>query len=369
MKKFLYYFFLFNIPIILLLGSCYYVLYISGEIYSKDSIIKPLDEKQLLGLAYTDISAQYKFNMCDIVFHPDIIALGSSRILQVKKDIISSKFSFYNAGMAVVNIYHYKLFLDNIKVYPKFFILNIDQWYFHPNYENINEASYILSYNYSFLFNQCTKLVEDILYGKIDFQKILDNDNNDIGISAIINKNGFTNDGSFYYGKFIKEPSKSTDYNFKETNKIIDQGNGRFFQYCDEADTIGKEAINSFLSECEKKNISVIAFLPPFAPVINERMEKTKKYKYMSQIYDILLPVFEKHNRCYLYDYSDMRSFNVHNYDFVDGYHGSELIYNLIIKDIIKKNEEVAMYFKDSSTIDSINIQYKKRGIRYHDFE
>ena len=122
MKNFLKKSIYFSIPLITIMGSCLYLLCSSGEIYSNETIIRPLKEQQLIGLAYTEINEYYKFEMCDRVFCPDIIALGSSRIMQVKKNIVSDNYTFYNAGGAVNNIYQFKHFLDNLHIKQNLYI-------------------------------------------------------------------------------------------------------------------------------------------------------------------------------------------------------------------------------------------------------
>ena len=369
MKKFLKKSIYFSIPLIIILGPCLYLLYSSGELYSNGTIIRPLKEQQLIGLAYTEINEYYKFEMCDKVFCPDIIALGSSRIMQVKKNIVSDNYTFYNAGGAVNNIYQFKHFLDNLHIKPKMFIINIDQWFFNPNFVNQKRSFNIACYKAPKmnLFGKCANLIIDITLGKIDFEKVFNRQNSDIGINAKINRNGFTYDGSYYYGGIVKSPSEATDYNFANTFERIKEGKNRF-QYCDMVDRTVVEAIDKFLYDCEKSRISVVAILPPFAPMINEKLNQSHKYAYMNQIYGLLSPVFDKYDKCYLYDFTDMRSLGVHNYDFIDGFHGSDLIYNLIVKYIISKNKDISYYFVEPSSIDDINNQYIKRNIRYHKY-
>ncbi len=370
MKHFIKNIIYFTIPIFFIIGPCLYILYNSGEIYSEGNMIKPLNKQQLIGLAYTEINEPYKFEMCDKVFHSDVIALGSSRIMQVKKNIISSKYSFYNAGGAVNNIYQYKLFLNRISSHPKLFIISIDQWFFNPYFVNqkISFKKECYKTPKKHLIGQCISLTKDIILGKIDFSKLFDRNNTSIGINAKINQNGFTSDGSYHYGKLINSPSKAQDYNFVNTYDRINHGDRRF-QYCDKADTTVIETINSFLHDCHQEGISVIAILPPFAPLVNEKMEKSGKYEYMSQIYGILCPIFDKYDNCFLYDFSDMRTLAVHNYDFIDGFHGSELIYNIIIKNIINEDKSLSEYFVDSITFDSINNYYISKNIRFHKYD
>ena len=368
MKKFIINTICFSIPILMVIGSCIYILYDSGEIYSEGSIIKPLKEQQLIGLAYTEINEHYKFEMCNKVYHSDVLALGSSRIMQVKRNIISKKFTFYNAGGAVNNIYQFKHFIDNLNYKPKMILINIDQWFFNPNFVNQKQTFNTDCYKKPDLdlYGKCTNLIKDIYLRKIHFEKIFNRNNSDIGLNAIMNRNGFTYDGSYNYGGVTKSPINATDYNFRDTYKRIEEGNKRF-QYCDKADQTVTDAIDSFLSECEKNRISVLAILPPFAPIINKKLDQTHKYTYMDQIYDMLTPIFYKHNRCYLYDYTNMSSLGVNNYDFIDGFHGSELIYNIIIKCIISKNKDISRYFVGIDSINKINSRYIEKKIRYHE--
>lgn len=367
MKRFIKLVALFLIPILLLGGSCFIVLYRGGELFVSNSL-KPLQENQLLGLAYTDIRAPYKYAMTEY-YQPEVVALGSSRIMQIKRNIINEHYSFYNAGGAAGNLYEYELFLDQIHFTPKLIIMNLDQWAFNPNYidqrKAFNKKCFVLQET-GFVYKY-KKLLIDIVLGKINFSVLFDKDNTNIGFSGRINGSGFANDGSYYYGNYINNPSAAEDYNFKDTYDRIKNGRSRF-EYCDEADTTNLATIDTFLSKCHDRGIKVIAFLPPFAPSICEKMNNSGQYNYMKQIYNILSPIFEKFDNCFIYDYTDMTSMGVHNYDFIDGFHGAENIYSLIIKDIVNHNKDVSDFFKTNDEIDTIYSLYKQQNIRYHSF-
>jgi len=73
-------------------------LYEAGEISSFRSYIHRLGQDQLFGLAYSNYDKTYKFHMTDEVHRPQVLALGSSRIMAVKRSVVSSRYSFYNAG-------------------------------------------------------------------------------------------------------------------------------------------------------------------------------------------------------------------------------------------------------------------------------
>ncbi len=346
---------------------CALLLFQAGELY-KFNNLKPLRENQYFGLAYSEVGDAYKFKMTNEYYRSDVVALGSSRIMQVKNEVINENYSFFNAGGAVNNIYKYNLFLNKLSYKPKLFIISIDQWFFNPNYSDqrasFNEDCYE-ERNEMDLFNRCKLLVVDFFKGKISLNRIFNNPNNNIGMNAIMNNNGFVSDGSYFYGGYITNPSIQLDYNFKDTYKRIKEKRSRF-QYRTHADSTVCDGISSFLDECEKYGITVIGILPPFAPAINDKMSSSGGYKYMDEIYYILLPIFSDHHNCFLYDYTDMRDMGVNNYDFVDGFHGSELIYTYILQDICKRNEDVQKFFVAPATFDSVCKKYNSKKIRFH---
>ena len=365
MKRFVKLFTIFISPIVIVFFSLLLLLYYGDELFVQDNY-KPLSDGQLIGIAYTDINASYKYAMTES-FQPEIVALGSSRIMQVRESLINEEYSFYNAGGAVGNLYEIEWFFEKMSFTPQLIILNIDQICFNPNFrdQRLTFNKDYLDYKGTDLFFKCRTLLTDILFGKVDFIKIFDKSNDNIGLSGKIKNNGFLRDGSYYYGFNIDKPSSADDFNFKDTYYRIEKGKLRF-EYCDRADTTNLGTIDSFLKKCSEKGTTVIAILPPFAPQICKKLRETGRYNYMNQIYGILSPIFNRYQNCYLYDYTDMTAMGVHNYDFIDGFHGSEIIYNLIIQDIIEQNNEVRHFFKSSFDINALIAEYKLRNIRFH---
>lgn len=320
-----------------------------------------------MGLAYTDITEFYKYKMTDEIIRPDILCLGSSRIMKVNEDVTNKDYSFYNAGGAINNVYQYKLFLKKLHYIPKLLIISLDQWFFNPNYTNQERSFNPNAYEFPKrnMGNLFTSFIDDYIGKKINLKKIIDNKEQNIGLNAIINENGFQKDGSHYEGNLIVNPQSGEDFNFKDTFQRIADGNKRF-EYFERADTNHIKVIDEFLGTCQEKNITVLAILPPFAPAVYRKMTACGNYPYLSQLYFLLKPIFESHENCILGDYTDMESFGVANKDFVDGFHGSELVYNMIIYDLIQKEDTLRKYFIHTAGIDSIIEKYKNMNIKYH---
>ena len=305
-------------------------LYKAGELYSFSSYIHPLQEDQLFGLGYSYYDKSYKFHMTNEVEHPEVLALGSSRIMQVKRSIVSPDYSFYNAGGAIQNARELPLFINKLHDSPKLILVNIDQWWFNRDYiaedqpfspsVYDDEPALDMSKRGRFICDFYTDLVK----GKINLMKVFNSHH--IGLNAICNENGFAADGSRYQGDMIIAPEVQEDY----------------------------------------KKIKVVAFLPPFAPYVYQRMQETGKFGYMSKLYDMLRPLFDRHEGCSLYDFTDVTDTGAHNYDFDDGFHGSEIIYNGMIRQMVRQDSTLVPFFVSEPEMDRLDSVYISKNIRYH---
>jgi len=362
---------LFLLLVGVVLGFACVSLYKAGELSTFQSYLHQLRQDQLFGLAYSNYDKAYKFHMTNEVERPQVLALGSSRIMQVKRTAIRPDYSFYNAGGAIQNIYELPLFVKMLHDSPELILVNIDQWWFNPAFEiekqtfspNVyDRPEWSLKKLGPFICN----FYEDLYDGKINIAKVFTSPH--IGLNAICKDNGYKADGSRYQGEIIKAPEQQIDFNFNNVQDRIREGVHRF-QYGEKADSSLTEAIDDLLSQCVARHIKVVAFLPPFAPFVSQKLQEAGKYGYMSQVYGILLPVFDKYKDCSIYDFTDMRGMGVHNYDFEDGFHGTEIIYNGILRRIAAQDSTLARYLVSEQEMDRLDSVYLSKNIRYHSME
>ena len=360
---------LFLLLVAAIIGFSVICLYRAGELCSFSSFIHPLQQDQLFGLGYSYYDKAYKFHMTDEVERPEVLALGSSRIMQVKRSVVSPDYSFYNAGGAIQNACELPLFINKLHDSPKLILVNIDQWWFNRAYiaEDLpfspsvydDESALDMHKRGQFVCDFYTDLVK----GKISLKKVFSSPH--IGLNAICNENGFAADGSRYQGDMILAPEVQEDYNFKNVLGRIRDGNLRF-QYGDEADSSMVSVVDDFLNQCVARKIKVVAFLPPFAPYVYQRMQETGKYGYMSKLYDMLRPLFDQYEGCSLYDFTDVTDTGAHNYDFDDGFHGSEIIYNGMIRQMVRRDSTLAPFFVPEPEMERLDSIYISKNIRYH---
>ena len=332
-----------SLIVALFIAMPFYILYVSGEIRDINYLIKKQRiGKQVLGLAYSDPIGYYKLQNVKIR-KPEIIALGSSRVMQFRSFFFNDQ-SFYNAGGSVQSMYGYNLFLKKMNHYPKVIIIGLDQMWFNQQFHNTS-GSVDLTDNFSnfeIFKSSFNKVIVDLLLNKIDIKKI-SNTSQYLGLTAMMKQNGFRYDGSYIYSREILNPIKAEDYLFKDTYDRIDKGERRF-EYGTLIDQSSLIELNLFLNFCKSKNIHVIAFLPPFAPSVWEKLrQKRGEYSYLFSLYPLLEKTFSKYSyQCF--DFSNISSLGSNDPEFINGFHGSEKAYLRILIEMCKRDSSLLKY-------------------------
>ncbi len=341
MRRFLIQLGIFLSPFIVFFGMPTYILWSYKEnFYEIDKILNS-KENYLIGYAHNEINYHYlKWSNLNYNSRRTVWALGSSRVLSFREKMFD--ISFYNAGYTVESLNDFLPFLLSIpdSKYPEYIIIGLDQWMFNSKYDDLNSRPSIESWQNSFKFFPKIYPTYKLIYDELFAGKYtLGNFKNDtsihkIGLNAIFNNTGFKNDGSIFYGsqirKLMHNDTTASDYKFSNTLDRIKNASGRF-QY---GQDINKKAIlelDKILGYCNKHNIKVIAFLPPYSEKIFSYMvENDNNYEYLKEIYTEVKPFFEKYN-FELYDFSNTISCNSSDDEMIDGFHGGELIYQKIL--------------------------------------
>ncbi|SHG57821.1 hypothetical protein SAMN04488109_0913 [Chryseolinea serpens] len=351
MKRFLKKLILFIAPFSLLLFPLGVLMY-SKEVFLNVKSVTRSEEKYVFGLAYSEIGRQFKFLNVQERERFDILALGSSRVMQFRKEMFLQR--FYNAGGAVQNMEEYESFLRALPTgkLPRLIILGLDQWMFNVDYRN-NYKNPADGQSWTDVtavdknvHEKVKTFVVDVFQGKV--KNILALPGYKVyGVNAVSETNGFRNDGSYFYNgavqKLVAHDTSYRDFAFKETMSRISKGCCRF-NYGDALDAAALDTLNSLLAFCKAQQIEVIAFLPPFAPTVFQKMKDLGKYGYLKMIYPQISPVFEKYGY-EVYDFSDAMALgSLEGEGMVDGFHGGEVVYSSILVSMIEQGSRIRAY-------------------------
>jgi hypothetical protein len=348
-------------PLLLIFIACIpfcYEAINTGELASIEDAIERQRSNHniLIGYGYNEQTACYKKINANY-YQADVIALGTSRVMQFKNDYFEG--SFYNCGGAVGGNYdEYRNFLENLDYTPKCMVFCLDEWVFNDawnqscgDYSDFTELGYVERSKISML----KTIIEDWRAEKWTFESISTYPEN-IGFNGRIKDAGFMYDGSYFYGYIYRDITSSTDYMFKDTLERIEDGKSRF-EWGDEVDEDTLQQLSNLLEYCSVNDIYVIGFMPPFANSIYQTMNDSGNYGYLEQIYPKCKEIFDRYGY-ELYDYMDGASLGVTDDYFIDGFHGSDVVYGYIVEDMIANNSRIIEYVDKDKLRDVLENAY-----------
>lgn len=240
-------------------------------------------------------------------------------------------------------------------------IISIDQYFFNSYWDNLKDAPFNYEYRHSittaFLQN-IFEVYSHIFSGELNLSQLIYSHH--VGFLAKMTGDGFREDGSYYYHRIISDPSSCADYRFRDTYTRIKEGRTRF-EYCTSVNKKAVEVLEELLIFCYNHQIKLIAYLPPYAPSVWKLMtasdEYTGKYTYLKSIDEEIRPLFERYHYP-LFDFSDGGAIGSRDAEFIDGFHGSEKTYLRMMVEMVRKDQSVGRYFRDTTELNQLIIEY-----------
>lgn len=322
---------LFSVPLFILWKS-------KENFYSIDKIVLS-ENKYLISYAYNENNYGYlKWSYLNSNNRKSIWTLSSSTVLQFRSQMFDT--SFYNAGFTIVSIYDFRQFLKSLpdNKYPDYLIIGLNHFMFNSAVPSSNSCRSVDSWQNAFTFypNQSVyiNIYKDLILGKYTFSSFqYDKSIFKIGINGFVTDNGFRNDGSRYYGgqivKLLNNDSTARDYHYLLTFDRIKQGD-RGFQYCKSVDPNALLELSELLQYCKDHKINVIAFLPPFADIVYNKMIESNNYNYLNELFNKVKPIFAKYN-FEVYDFSHVSLCGSNDNETLDGLHGGAVTYQRLL--------------------------------------
>ncbi len=292
------------------------------------------------GSALHDDEFAYKLELAT-VRRAEIMAFGSSRMLQFREQLFSA--SFTNTGRAMSSLDEGNEFLAALPAdaRPQVMIIGVDPWWFNPNRLAYTPRRPRLVWDMG-MVQRVSDWVLDakISIGDIWRVAVLGDRTNDlthydsIGVAAIIRATGYRADGSRDYGQryFDGDPTFD-DRNFSNTLARLPIGDGPF----EFGDTAAPERLGQFdkmLETLASMGITPVVILPPYSERLLAAMAA------MPGAYDYVADV-----RAYVaglavesYDFLDPELIGADDCEFVDGFHGGEIVYQRMLVHMVEQH-------------------------------
>lgn len=343
MRRFIKKLIIFIIPFFIFLCVPCFVYYCSGEHVSINDAYKIQNKNHsvLYSKAYSNIHNMYAFYNV-VQQKPKMLILGSSRVNTFIPDDFNV--SCYNANTNGIGMQYYLSFLENLEAnsaLPEVLLFGPDQWFFNSEHKtrydiDIDIPTYLLKSNKIMHINSYAvkQIWTDLcVHKKIDIFKIFSS--NHIGLSAKQQNSGWDLKGSPYDKTFI--PQNKCSYVKEYHQNILNQiktniASDISYIASDKINENEWSAILNIINYCEKKNVRLLIFLPPFSPEIYEAMITSGRYKYLTDL-QTRLTLLENEKNFQLFDFTYMPETKPEN--FSDAHHGDPFVYRIITDKIL----------------------------------
>ena len=311
----------------------------------------------LFGSGVSQDFVDYKLQLYAAV-KPQVVALGSSRVMQFRGAYFRRP--FLNVGGTAGNLPVLRSTLDAmLRLHrPEAVILGLDFWWFMPRWnpdpfkeEPPTSGSYV--YNLDSLKKPWTWLLE----GKISWRDLLGPvlprslggfRDDRYGIMAQQTDDGFGSDGSWYYTGEITGQKRPFDYRFEDTLKQVRYGIKAFAPsppLKDSRDVGGistahLDAFAEIYCRLKARGIATYVFIAPLSiTALDALRAREEDYPHLFRLRDALLA-----RGIEVMDFTDPRTFAATDCEFVDGFHGGEVVYARILRDMADRWSSLLAY-------------------------
>ncbi len=352
---------------LLFLGVFEHVLYHVGETISYAQVIQ--DQQQTNALyspKFFNVQKDYKI-LGIKARRPQILAMGTSRIMPMRQNHFSDGIVFYNAGVDASSsgeIDGMREMLQELKTeeLPKVIIWGIDPWIFNPHYppnlqsfkqqflEGINRQAILRGlYDFYQFVDGRLKAYDLLVKEKKNWLKfLLGNDTQEaagIGLNAKFFHTGFAVDGSFIYPSAQQDDVPKTALQWQEYLR-----DDRYrFASADRLDEAAMQKLYGFLQYCHERGIVVIGLLLPFRPDFFQALNQDASFAPFFKKFREEIPRAMRRFYFNCYDYSSPDSLDLSSASFIDNNHMKPAGFDKICRKIEKDWNGVTGIFLSSS--------------------
>lgn len=296
----------------------------------------------LFGSGVSQDFVDYKLRLYAAV-KPAITVVGSSRVMQFRATCFRKP--FLNMGGVAGNLAVLRSTIEAmLRIHkPEAVILGLDFWWFLPQwearpFEEVPPTSGSYNYGFATLKKPWTWLLE----GKISpvglAAPFLPESAGGFragryGIMAQQTDDGFGPDGSWYYTAETTGQQRPFDYQFQDTLKQVRHGIKAFYRAAPDQKGPSTEHLDAFAEiwcRLKARGIQTFVFIAPLSERVLAAMQKQPEdYPHLFSLREALLA-----RGIDVLDFTDPRAFGSDDCEFIDGFHGGEVTYARILRDM-----------------------------------
>lgn len=337
MRPFLFCFFHILITTLFLVSAMFFNYFIDGFAIFNNKMIEKISTHIINGNSIANLLNLDERTIHEMIIKNhnkayDVIALGSSRIMPVSQDFF--QMSFFNHGMsgAVLNDYLgiLGLYIKNNKM-PKAIIFGLDPWILNSNpdsrwkslyaYVNffkehsLNKSTVQISLEQNNFLSKARELLS-LSYTIYNFKLLTSKEK----IYFLNNRcdprfSCFLQDGSH------KESQEESLATIEETRaKARQYSSSHPIYHLENFNHLDTEDFEKMIDFLQRKKIKVIFYLPPYHPLVYEKISNDKRYKNAIEAEKYFVDFAKKHHIRIIGSYNPNKV-DIKELDFYDGMH------------------------------------------------
>ncbi|MEL6407032.1 MAG: hypothetical protein AAFR81_21855 [Chloroflexota bacterium] len=317
------------IPFLIVTGSLAYI----GESMPLAEVVRLQDGTMpvLFRPAYGNRDQDFKL-MATNTYQPEILVIGSSRVLQFRGAFANlDPDALYNAAAPAWELEEVSRLLFNMTHTPEVIIIGIDYPWFNADYPGDPIVEPPTNWWSRFFVVNRTHL-QEVIEGETDFDyrtllaRVEPGGSGGIalGMRAINDGHGFRNDGSEQYGDFLV-----AGHLWQPNLRGHHQGLfGRGEEMYTEGAQVDMEAVaqlEAILEFARDNDITLVGMLPPFMPSLWDDLYTSERHTYIPEAEIAINDLFAEYEMP-LFNFSDVSALGFTDEDFFDGWHHSERV-------------------------------------------
>lgn len=318
----------------------------------------------IFGSGVSQDFVDYKLRLYAAV-KPEIAVVGSSRVMQFRGSYFRRP--FVNVGGTAGNLSVLRSTIDAmLRIHrPQAVIIGLDFWWFSAGWqkdpfapEPPTSGSYV--YDLETLKAPWKWLLEGKIGWREFFAPLTGAFRDDrFGIMAQRSNDGFASDGSWHYTADVTGRQRPFDYQFGDTLKQVRYGIKAFAP----APVLSEEHLDAFAEiycRLKSRGIQTYVFIAPLsATVLDAMRERQAGYPHLFSLYTALME-----RGIDVMDFTDPRKFGSSDCEFVDGFHGGEVTYTRILRDLVDRYHALVAYV-DVERINRVLKEWKGHATVY----
>ena len=332
MRRFLLNGFVFCLPLILLYAVAAGILCVAREFTSVQGAIDAQhnDPRTLVLYGYGNLTKAYKLALISEK-KPDVIAIGTSRMMEFRSEFFTTSTHFVNAG-GMDNASDLLAFIQRLpKDSPlRTVIVGVDPRYLERNDapSGSMDSSSLLDRVSRFFSMDWRSVYADYAAHKFTLAELwrAHAASPNIGMTALVKQRGFRADGSHDYGPIVEDQSRLDALHALEEHDATEiRTTGRGSEYETEISTEHLAQITAFLDECRARGIAVVGILPPAPATIRDALMSLTDAR--GEVYrrlpTTLSAAFTDHGATF-YDLSSLQTVGANEDEMLDVQHTTE---------------------------------------------